>query len=111
MGTVGPKLAKNMPKASWTVVGVPYNADVAGDNCVGLPGGMIAKNMLESAASKCPNSYLFTSGYSQGKGRFELMTSERRLTVETGAMVARIAVAYASPATKARVKVSVWRGA
>jgi hypothetical protein len=86
--TVGPKLSRQLPKAQWTVVGVPYNADVAGDNCVGLPGGMIAKNILESAAAKCPRSNLFTAGYSQG------------------AMVARIAVAYANPDVKARVKVS-----
>jgi hypothetical protein len=85
--TVGPKLSRNLPKTQWTVVGVPYNADVAGDNCVGLPGGMIAKNILESAAAKCPRSNLFTAGYSQG------------------AMVARIAVAYSSPDVKARVKV------
>jgi Cutinase len=87
MGSVGPKLSRQLPKASWTVVGVPYSADVAGDNCVGLPGGMIAKSMLESAAAKCPRSNLFTAGYSQG------------------AMVARIAVAYARPDVKARVKV------
>ncbi len=87
MGSVGPKLSRQLPKSSWTVVGVPYNADVAGDNCVGLPGGMIAKSMLESAAAKCPRSNLFTAGYSQG------------------AMVARIAVAYARPEVKARVKV------
>ena len=48
---------------------------------------MIAKDILESAAAKCPRSNLFTAGYSQG------------------AMVARIAVAYASPDVKARVKV------
>lgn len=87
MGAVGPKVARQLPKASWTVVGVPYSADIAGDNCVGLPGGMIAKNMLESAAAKCPRSILFTAGYSQG------------------AMVARVAVAYAKPDVKARVKV------
>lgn len=85
--TVGPKLSRQLPKTQWAVVGVPYSADVAGDNCVGLPGGMIAKSMLESAAAKCPRSRLFTAGYSQG------------------AMVARIAVAYASPNVKARVKV------
>jgi hypothetical protein len=67
--TVGPLLRSAMSSKGsnkWSVVGVNYSADIAGDMCVGLPGGMIAKDILEDAARKCPQSKIFTSGYSQG---------------------------------------------
>ena len=68
-GTVGPLIRTAMSTAGggkWSVVGVNYSADMAGDNCVGLPGGMIAKGILEDAVKKCPQSKIFTGGYSQG---------------------------------------------
>jgi hypothetical protein len=49
---------------------------------------MVAKDMLNQAAIKCPNSSIFMSGYSQG------------------AMVVRNGIAYADDAAKKRVKVS-----
>lgn len=50
---------------------------------------MVAKDILNEAAAKCPTSKIFMSGYSQG------------------AMVVRNGVAYANDAAKARVKVFV----
>lgn len=35
---VGPVLKSGL-SYDWTVVGVPYDADMASDNCLGLPGG------------------------------------------------------------------------
>ena len=64
---------------------VPFSA---GDYCLGLPGGMVGKDMLNQAAQKCPNAAIFLSGYSQG------------------AMVAHNAVAYASPEARSHVAVS-----
>jgi hypothetical protein len=90
-GTVGPGLKTAMGKqggGQWTVVGVNYTANSDGNNCVGLPGGMVAKGILESASQKCPNSKIFLSGYSQG------------------AMVVRNAVAYANAKARSQVKVS-----
>jgi hypothetical protein len=89
--TVGPALKYALTGTSWIVVGVPYTADVPGDYCLGLPGGMVAKDMLNQAAQKCPSSKIFLSGYSQG------------------AMVAHNAVAYADPEAKARVAVNLSR--
>lgn len=89
---VGPPLIKALEKddfSQWSLVGVPYDANVPGDYCLGLPGGMVAKDMINQAAKKCPNSQLFLSGYSQG------------------AMVARNGIAYADPAAKTHVKVSL----
>jgi hypothetical protein len=63
--TVGPVLSMSLPY-SFSVVGVDYTADLAGDYCLGLNGGMVAKDMLNQAAAKCPNSKIFLSGYSQG---------------------------------------------
>jgi hypothetical protein len=86
--TVGPALNWGLPSKDFLVVGVPYTADVPGDYCLGLPGGMVAKDMLNQAARKCPNSNIFLSGYSQG------------------GMVAHNAVAYADEDAKKRVTVS-----
>lgn len=49
--TVGPVLNTGL-SYDWTVVGVPYDADMAGDNCLGLPGGHVARDMLNQAAKK-----------------------------------------------------------
>jgi hypothetical protein len=86
--TVGPALQRALRPPQWSVNGVNYPADIPGDYCLGLPGGMVARDMLEGAAAKCPNSKLFVSGYSQG------------------AMVAHNALGYASPQVVARVAVS-----
>lgn len=48
------------------MVGIPYDADMAGDACLGLPGGMVAKDLINQAAAKCPDAKLFVSGYSEG---------------------------------------------
>ena len=49
--TVGPVLNAGL-SYDWTVVGVPYDADMAGDNCLGLPGGHVARDMINQAAKK-----------------------------------------------------------
>jgi hypothetical protein len=49
--TVGPVLNAGLGY-DWTVAGVPYDADMAGDNCLGLPGGMVAKDMINQAVKK-----------------------------------------------------------
>jgi hypothetical protein len=85
---VGPSLKQKVPKG-WTMVGVSYSASIAGDYCLGLPGGMVARDILNQAAAKCPTSKIFMSGYSQG------------------AMVVRNGVAYANDEAKKRVAVSV----
>jgi hypothetical protein len=64
--TVGPVLSYGLSGRDWSVVGIPYDADMAGDACLGLPGGMVAKDMINQAAKKCPNAKLFVSGYSEG---------------------------------------------
>jgi hypothetical protein len=89
--SVGPVLSSGLSGSQWSVVGVPYDADFAGDNCLGLPGGMVAKDLLNQAAKKCPNSKLFMSGYSEG------------------GMVSHNGVAYAEEETKKRVAVSPFR--
>ncbi|TID25809.1 hypothetical protein E2P81_ATG03598 [Venturia nashicola] len=83
--TVGPALSQGLTGKAWSVVGIPYDADMAGDACLGLPGGMVAKDMINQAAKKCPNSKLFVSGYSEG------------------GMVAHNGVAYADKDAKKRV--------
>lgn len=49
--TVGPVLNAGLG-FDWTVQGVPYDADFAGDNCLGLPGGHVARDLLNQAAEK-----------------------------------------------------------
>jgi cutinase len=87
--TVGPVLSSSLTGKDWSVVGVNYDADFAGDNCLGLPGGQVAKDMLNQAAQKCPNSKIFMSGYSEG------------------AMVSHNGVAYADEESKKHVAVSL----
>jgi hypothetical protein len=62
---VGPSFTSGLPK-DWSTHGVPYDPDVPGDYCLGLPGGMVAKDVINQAHEKCPDSNLFVSGYSQG---------------------------------------------
>jgi hypothetical protein len=83
---VGPPFTSKLPKG-WSKAGVQYDADIPGDYCLGLPGGLVARDVINQAAAKCPNSKLFVSGYSQG------------------AMVIRNGLARASAAAKAQVKV------
>ena len=83
---VGPSFTSGLP-AGWSTAGVSYDANVPGDFCLGLPGGMVAKDMINQAAQKCPDSDLYLSGYSQG------------------AMVVRNGLAYANPEAKTHVKV------
>lgn len=85
--SVGPVLNSGLPKG-WSVVGVPYTADLAGDYCLALPGGMVARDLLNQAVQKCPDAKIFMSGYSQG------------------GMVSHNAVAYASEEAKKHVAVS-----
>jgi cutinase len=67
---------------------VYYTANLSGDYCLGLPGGMVARDMLVGAAAKCPEAKIFLSGYSEG------------------GMVSHNAVAYAPEDVKKRVSVS-----
>ncbi|KAL9097396.1 MAG: hypothetical protein Q9165_000291 [Trypethelium subeluteriae] len=57
--TVGPALQTGLNLAApgkWNIQGVPYQATVDGDDCLGLPGGVIATSQIESVASECPNT-------------------------------------------------------
>lgn len=86
--TIGPQLTANLPKG-WSFAPVDYDADIAGDFCLGLPGGMVAKDTINGANQKCPQANLFISGYSQG------------------AMVIRNGLARATDQAKAKTKVSL----
>lgn len=77
-------LSNNLGK-DWYVEGVSYSADMAGINCVGLPGGINCVKQLDAYAAKCPSAKIVLSGYSQG------------------AMVARICAAYAGEAAKQQI--------
>ena len=67
--TVGPALASGLQAAApgkWNIQGVGYDASVDGDNCLGLPGGQVAAQMLEEVVGACPNTKIVMSGYSEG---------------------------------------------
>jgi len=64
--TVGPSLSGRLPAAKWKVEGVKYTADIAGDDCIGFPGGIKCVAQLEAVAKQCPETKLFVGGYSQG---------------------------------------------
>jgi hypothetical protein len=85
--TVGPALSSSLG-STFAAQGVSYEASMLGDYCVGLPGGSACKTQLEALVTKCPNTKVILSGYSQG------------------AMVARICAAFASESTKAKIAVS-----
>ncbi|KAF2397846.1 cutinase-domain-containing protein [Trichodelitschia bisporula] len=86
--TVGPTLSSGLKSAmpgKWDVQGVSYTADIAGDNCIGLPGGVKCMAQINKIAAKCPSTKMVVSGYSQG------------------AMVARICVAFAEEKARRQV--------
>jgi hypothetical protein len=92
--TVGPALSSALNRrgpGKWSSQGVKYTADIAGDNCIGFPGGIKCVDQLAKLAARCPQSSFFLSGYSQG------------------AMVARICTAYSKDEVKKRIKVSCFR--
>jgi hypothetical protein len=89
--TVGPALQSALNRqgpGKWRSEGVKYTADIAGDDCIGFPGGIKCVDQLAKIASQCPSSKFFLSGYSQG------------------AMVARICTAFSKDDVKQRIKVS-----
>ena len=68
-GSVCPLLRAGLDQAEisqWDVQGVPYDASVVGDDCLGLPGGVIATSQIEQIASQCPETKIVVSGYSEG---------------------------------------------
>ncbi|KAE9981278.1 hypothetical protein BLS_007650 [Venturia inaequalis] len=79
--TVGPMLSTALGR-EWYVEGVSYTADLAGINCVGLPGGINCIKQIDALSAKCPSTKIVLAGYSQG------------------AMVARICAAFAGEAAK-----------
>lgn len=67
--TVGPALSAGLlaiASGQWSIQGVPYDASIDGDDCLGLPGGQIAAQLLASVAQSCPNTKIVVSGYSEG---------------------------------------------
>ena len=103
---IGPPLKAALPQ-DWTIHGVPYDPDIPGDYCLGLPGGMVAKDVINQAAEKCPSSDLFLSGYSQVSFLKLLLNSPfENTTYEIkGAMVVRNGLSRADDSAKKRVKV------
>jgi hypothetical protein len=88
--TVGPALSSALSRqggGKWRSEGVRYSADVAGDDCIGFPGGIKCRDQLAKIAASCPTSNFFISGYSEG------------------AMVAHICTAFSTDAVKKRIKV------
>jgi len=83
--TVGPAL-KTALGAGWESIGVDYSNSMAGIQCIGMPGGYIAKGVTEKLNERCPKTNIILAGYSQG------------------AMVVRFAAAWANPATKQQIK-------
>jgi len=83
--TVGPALSRALG-SKFRSVGVKYTADIAGDNCIGFPGGIKCVDQLAKLAQQCPTSSFFLSGYSQG------------------AMVAHICTAFSKDEVKKRIK-------
>ena len=67
--TVGPQLStdlQSMAPGVWNVQGVNYDPSYDGDECLGLPGGIVATALIEQVASSCPLTEIVVSGYSQG---------------------------------------------
>jgi predicted esterase len=90
--TVGPALSSALNRqggGKWKSEGVRYTADIAGDDCIGFPGGIKCVDQLAKLAAQCPETKFFLSGYSQG------------------AMVARICTAFSKDDVKARIKVNM----
>jgi hypothetical protein len=85
---IGPYFTAGLP-SGWSTAGIEYDVDIPGNFCLGLPGGMVAKDVINQAAQQCPQSNLFVSGYSQG------------------AMAIRNGLARADDSAKAKVKVKL----
>ena len=69
--TVGPSLSADLlllAPGKWSIQGVAYDASVDGDNCLGLPGGAIASQLINQIASSCPDTKIVVSGYSEVRG-------------------------------------------
>ena len=73
--TVGPALNAALG-SDWHVEGVSYDASMAGDYCLGLPGGYKCTQQLDALAAKCPQTKIIVSGYSQGKSYPEAPITE-----------------------------------
>ena len=87
--SVGPALQYNLNSAMpgrWDFKGIEYDNGQTGNDCVGLPGGMICLSVLNQTARVCPDTQIIVGGYSQG------------------AMVAHNCVGYASEDVKKQVK-------
>lgn len=85
--TLGPQIQQGLDPKVWDVHGVNYDNSFANDYCLGLPGGIPARQLLEKLVAQCPKSVFAMSGYSQG------------------AMVIRNALARADKSAVAKVKV------
>ncbi|QDS78038.1 hypothetical protein FKW77_003109 [Venturia effusa] len=83
--TVGPAISRALG-SKWKIEGVAYTADIAGDDCIGFPGGIKCRDQLEKLSDACPETKWFLSGYSQG------------------AMVARICTAFSRPEIKGKIR-------
>lgn len=66
---VGPQLVSALNKDApgvWQVRTVSYTNSLNGDYCLGLPGGVQGKKLLEKTVAQCPKSTIVLAGYSQG---------------------------------------------
>lgn len=63
---VGNAVKSGLDSSKWDVLGVDYDNSLDGDYCLGLPGGLKARQILESTVKQCPNSKFAMGGYSQG---------------------------------------------
>lgn len=92
--TVGPVLTsgvgRKMPN-QWKFTGVEkdYPADFLGNYCAGMPGGIAMMRYLEKEVEACPDTKIVLSGYSQG------------------AMAVHNGIAYARPAARKQIIVSL----
>lgn len=85
--TLGPKLKQALLKLApgqWDVEGVDYQPSTDGDYCLGLPGGVAGKQLIQSIAAKCPRTKLFVAGYSQGAMVVRNVSPERNYVTPLG---------------------------
>ena len=67
--TVGPALAAALEAADTgrrSIQGVNYDQSIAGDDCLGLPGGAIGTRLLNQVGPTYPLTKLIIAGYLQG---------------------------------------------